>query len=128
MSKILVDTDVLIDYSKGKSRFLAKLLVRQSKGKVDLFVNPVVITEFFTDQSLSDKKKFRKALEFIALFAVDELTKSVGLTAGQILREKKSDYLGDALIAASCLVADLKLVTRNKKHYQKIDGLKLFKT
>jgi len=51
MDKVLVDTNVLIDYSKGKDASLGRLLEKQKQVKVELFVNPIVVTEFLTDKN-----------------------------------------------------------------------------
>lgn len=42
-----------------------------------------------------------------------------------ILRQQKSMSLGDAIIAATALELDLKLVTRNSKDFEWIDGLEV---
>lgn len=123
IDRILVDTDVLIDYSRGKSEILGTLLNKQSQGLVILFINPVIVAEFLTDNKLKDESKLKVALEFLNLFSVVEVTKKIGVITGELLRKGKLQFIGDALIAASCLVGDLKLTTRNKKHYSKVKNL-----
>ncbi len=123
MKKILVDTDILIDYSKGYDRFLGTLLERQSKGEIELFVTPVNITEFMTDTSLTEPKRREKAVAFLDLFTVKETGRAIGLLAGQYLRERKTEYLGDSMIAASAVSAGMSLATRNRKHFKNIPGL-----
>lgn len=123
MKKILVDTDILIDYSKGYDRFLGSLLARQRKGEIELFVTPVNITEFMTDTSLSDSKRREKAVAFLDLFTVKEAGKSIGLLAGQFLRERKTEYLGDSIIASSAINGGMTLATRNRKHFKNVPGL-----
>ncbi|HBL51999.1 MAG: hypothetical protein A3D24_03175 [Candidatus Blackburnbacteria bacterium RIFCSPHIGHO2_02_FULL_39_13] len=126
MTKIFVDTDVLIDYSKGRSRSFEKLLDKQLKGKLELFINPVVVAEFMTDKNLKDKEKLSKALEFLGLFQTLDLGKNAGVIAGDLLREQKTSFIGDALIAANCLNSKLQLATNNKKHFSKITQLVLY--
>lgn len=123
MKKILVDTDILIDYSKGYDRFLGALLGKQTKGEVELFVTPVTITEFMTDTSLTDTKRREKAVAFLDLFTVKETGRVIGLLAGQFLREGKTEYLGDSMIAASAISVGMSLATRNHKHFKNIPGL-----
>ena len=123
--KILVDTDVLIDYSKGHSRHLETLLQKQKEGSIELFINPVIIAEFLTDHSLQTKGREEKAMEFLNLFSVVDLSKKIGVTAGRLLRTKKSVFLGDALIGATCLIHDYTLATGNTKHFTGIPNLHL---
>lgn len=123
MIKVLIDTDILIDYSKGCGRLLEKLQQKQREGKIELYLNPVVITEFFTDRNLKNKEKFAQACIFFNFFPVVEINKKIGLLAGELLRENKTSFLGDALIAATCLSTGLKLATGNQKHFIKIENL-----
>lgn len=126
MYKILVDTDVLIDFSKGKSLFLKHLLLLQNKGKADLFITPVNITEFLNDELLVNEGKFEEAEEFLGNFKTLVIGKQTGVLAGKCLREKEALYIADALVAASCIEKEFMLATRNVKHFQKIKGLEIF--
>lgn len=123
MKNILVDTDILIDYSKGYSQELENLLEQQEKGEVHLYVNPVITAEFLTDQNLKANEKMTRALAFLNLFGMKEISKKMGILAGEFLRNAKTSFLGDALIAATCIVAGLQLATGNKKHFSKIPEL-----
>ncbi|MCG9880494.1 MAG: type II toxin-antitoxin system VapC family toxin [Bacteroidia bacterium] len=61
---------------------------------------------------------------FISECQVFELEKSVKIKTAQIRRAHKIK-LPDAIIAATALVHDLILITRNTSDFIKIDGLKL---
>lgn len=126
MINILVDTDILIDYSKGHDKLLESLLEKQNNNELELWINPVIIAEFFNDIHLKNKDLFDNAVEFISLFRVAQISKKTGLLAGEILREEKTSFLGDALIAATCISEKLLLATGNKKHFSKIPGLKFY--
>ncbi len=126
MTLIFIDTDILIDYSKGHSRFLETLLSGQEMGESELFINPVVVAEFMTDRLLRDKKKRAQAMDFLQLFSFKDVTKSVGSVAGELLREGLLGFLGDAMIAATCTVNKLQLATNNVKHFNKIPSLQLY--
>ncbi len=126
MTPIFVDTDILIDYSKGHGRALESLLAKQEQGDVELYINPVVMAEFFTDRSLRDERIKTKAQEFLQLFSLKEITKQIGLMAGDLLRDEKANHLGDAMIAATCIVYHLLLVTRNTKHFRNISSLQFY--
>lgn len=124
MNKILVDTDILIDYSKGFGQKLEDLFSDQLKGRVELNVCPVNLAEFLNNEQLKDGRKLDQAHEFLGLFGVTDITKSVGIRAGEIMRIKQSDYLGDALVAAVCLEKKMAFLTRNKKHFRLVEGMK----
>lgn len=126
MKKIIVDTDVLIDYSKGYRNHLENLLKKQNQAELELYVTPINVAEFFTDKNLADPEKHAKAKEFFTFFRTIEITKNTGLVAGELLRNSQTHYLGDALVAASCLISQAVLYTRNKAHFSQVAGLKLY--
>lgn len=123
MPKILIDSDVLIDYSKGWGVDLEKVLANPEH---EVYVTPVNIAEFLNDKNLKSEDKYAQALEFLRSFLVEDIDRSVGQRTGELLRSKQIDYLGDALIAATCLRYDLVLLTRNKKHFTRVKGLKFY--
>ena len=127
MIKVFVDTDVIIDFSKKKNLILKKLLEKQRQGSVELFVNPVVVAEFFTDRKLQTKKPFTQAKRLFHAFSFVDITSEIGLLAAVYLREEQTNFLGDALIGATCMLGKLHLATRNMRHYQRIVDMVFYK-
>lgn len=126
MDNIFVDTNILIDFSKGFSDELGSLIKKQNEGKVVIYINPVVVAEYFTDKNLTELENQKKAQQFIQIFSIKNVTKDIGIRAGQLMRDKDNLFLGDALIAATCLEENYLLYTRNKKHFRSVRGLELF--
>lgn len=126
LSRILVDTSVLIDYSKGYGEILGKLLDDQAKGKVQLIVNSVIVAEFMTDKHLKNKRLMEKSARFMELFEIVEMGRKEGYLAGELLRMGACGSLADALIAATCLKQRTYLLTRNVKHFEEVRGLKFY--
>jgi predicted nucleic acid-binding protein len=122
-TNILIDTDVLIDYSKAKSKLLQKYLKLQAQAKTQLCINPIILTEFFTDSQLKNSTKFRQAETFLKLFKFIPVDRQIALEAAKILRLHQSDFLADAYIAATCLVNQLSLLTRNRRHFSSVPNL-----
>lgn len=120
----MVDTDVLIDFTKGHGRELEHLFSAQESGELELYVNPVIVAEFFTDDKLKSQAKKNKALEFISLFDLVAISKKDGLLAGKLMRLRQVNFIGDALIAASCINNGFQLATRNQRHFRRIRSLK----
>lgn len=103
---------------------LSNLFERQNKKEVNLFINPVVIAEYLTDQKLINNNVLEnKALEFLHNFDITEITEKESILVAKFLREKQVIFLGDAYIAATCIARDFKLLTRNKKHFRLVAGL-----
>ena len=124
---ITVDTDILIDFSLDKDKILTELFVRQSRKEVNLKINPIIIAEFLTDQNLkSNKTKEERAFQLLHYFECIDITTKEGMLAARLLREKRIPFLPDALIAASCILNDFQLATRNQKHFRKVPKLQFY--
>jgi hypothetical protein len=123
--RILLDSDILIDYLRGEkeSKELIVYLLENSK----CYLTAINIAEIYSDKDLSDPQKefiidnFLKNFNFILLY------KEISKTAGSLGR-KDNLPLADAFIGAASLIYDIILITRNIKDFQKIIGLKIFHT
>jgi len=124
--KIFVDTNIIIDFTKGYTKVLKTLFEKKIKGELELYINPIIVAEFLNDQSLKNKKTKTKALEFLMFFEILPITKETGIIASNLLREDKVSFLADTFIAASCLQHKLLLATNNKKDFQKIKELDFY--
>ena len=118
MAKILVDTDILIDFTKGHDDKLGRLL-----GKTELVLSPINVAEFLNNRELDSEAKKINAHDFLKLFNIVNMDREIGEKAGELLRLKKVEYLGDAIVAATCVVEKIELLTRNKRHFEKVPGL-----
>jgi len=126
MKKIFIDTNIIISFTKNCFIYLKELIEKQKKGEVMLFVNPVVVAEFFTDKNLNNNKKFKLAKEFFHNFTSLSVNNAIGIIAGELLRNNSTVAIGDAIIAATCLNNGLELMTNNQKDFKKVKGLKFF--
>lgn len=126
MKKVFIDTNIIIDYSKGFDKSLKNLFLLQKQNRVRIFVNSIVIAEFFNDKSLKNIKKLDRANRLFQCFTVLELTGKSGFLTGKLLRTNQVSFIADSLIAATCLDNELELVTNNKKDFKKVKGLKFY--
>ncbi len=123
MANILVDTNILINFSKNRNNLLVGYF---KKNNTNLFINPIIITEFTNDKNLlKNKNKNQQAIDFLNLFQHLDINKEIAYKTGELIRTNKADYMADAFIAATCLVHNLKLLTHNQKHFKKIPNLTL---
>jgi len=126
MKNIFVDTNVLIDYSKGFGTKLKPLLSEQKENLVHLYINPIIIIEYMNDYNLTNKEKVLKAKKFFQYFILIDVNKNIAYITANLLRTKQISYIGDALIAATCLENKLELMTNNQKDFKKVRELKFF--
>ncbi|HCE44794.1 MAG TPA: VapC toxin family PIN domain ribonuclease [Lentisphaeria bacterium] len=120
MTKILADTDVLIDFLRGNEK--AVELVRENSDTI--IVSPITITELYAG---ARNEKERNDLDsFLALFQNIPIDSEIAKSAGNLKREFfKSHNLGmaDCLIAATAIASNAKLKTLNVKHFPMFKNL-----
>lgn len=128
MIKILVDTSILIDYVRGESEALRKLFRLQEEDKVKLLTSSVVVFEFYSGQSLQDKKIEEKINTLFEKISIKDFTGEIAKLAAKINRENKLYRrlaANDLLIGASAIYFQAKLITKNKKDFRMIPNLEL---
>lgn len=126
MKNIFIDTNILIDYSKGYGFKLTPLLKKQEEKLVYLYISTIIIIEYMNDFNLIDKEKISLAEKFLQNFTLIDINKKIAYITASLLRTQQISYIGDALIAATCLNNGLELMTNNQKDFKKVKGLKFF--
>ncbi|MBI2329943.1 PIN domain-containing protein [Candidatus Daviesbacteria bacterium] len=127
MQKVVLDTDIIIDFTRKASTYLRDLLDLADQKQIRLFIAAVGVAELMSGKEtlqtdkLRDLKLFVKRLEFVPLDC------DLSEIAGFLIRDNKGLGLGDAIIAATAISLKAKLATRNNKDFQDIKGLKFFK-
>ena len=121
--RFLIDTNILIYY-------LADAIPEEELPKVEEILrtsfNVSIITKIeFLGWKGHTPEGFEKSKEFISFANVIPLTDEIGDVAIE-LRRRVSIKLPDAVIAATALVHNLTLVTRNVKDFERIEGLRIY--
>ena len=121
--RIVVDTDVLIDYFAGISpsaEVVEQLLQRDRLAIVTLTLFELACGAQ-TEEQLQDIELLIQAAHRIDLEA------AAALRAGAVYRQLRSQGqlipVADLLIAGCCLNAGLPLLTRNVEHFRRVPGL-----
>ncbi len=121
--KVFVDTNILIDYSKGYQDSLRELFIKQHNRQIQLCINSIIMMEYLSGIVPRFKKK---ALSFLKQFDFVPMGFGVGIHASELVRSKDISFWKDALIAASCLDENAMIATKNKKHFKDIKNLKIY--
>lgn len=123
MTRILVDTNIIIDYLRAGINTFADLLELQKQGKIELFLSSMSVLELFS--GISSKKSSDMMLQLIDLLSVVPLNSELAQLAGEIKRDNNlSIAVADLVIAASALSIHAKLATRNRRHFKGIPKLR----
>ena len=112
----LLDTDVLIDFLRGRRAARALVESFESAGEVPL-ISIVSVAELIAGMKAGEEEA---TMRFLAILGKIPIAEEVAFTAGRLLSTFQQGHrleLGDALIAATAIEYDATLVTRNVKHY-----------
>jgi predicted nucleic acid-binding protein len=114
---VLVDSDVLIEVTRGRNHELVSRWVKLSVSEVSVLYSPVTAAELWAGALPHEQKLIAELFRSMQCAAIDEAT---GRQAGEYLRQFRRSHnleLGDALIAACAVESDAALWTRNRKHF-----------
>ncbi|PYT10333.1 MAG: VapC toxin family PIN domain ribonuclease [Acidobacteria bacterium] len=123
-SLVVVDTDILIDASRAVGEALACL--DQLEDRSALAVSAV--TEMELVVGCRDKVELRALGKFLNRFQVIGLNERISDAAVELLRRYRLSHgllIADAVIAATALVLDTPLISKNQRDYRFIAGLNL---
>lgn len=125
---VCVDTDFLIDLSNREEKAIEKLKEIRAEGDT-VYTTTISMGEYYTGAYRSQDRdaKVAKAREFLKAFIPLTPDHESALLWGQLSVELKSNTIGDLdlLIASIALVNRQTLVTRNKKHFERVPGLQV---
>ena len=124
MSLVLVDTDILVDASRGVATAIRFLEAQESQAAVSISA----VTQMELLIGCRDRAELRATERFLNRFAIVPLTEAASQLAVKLVADyhlSHSMKIPDALIAATALNSDLPLATKNQKHFRFLPGLKL---
>jgi len=122
---ILADTDVLIDYLAGAQPVTDQVL---KYAQSDTLHTSAVSCFELLSGAWGGKRgdRVRRLVAAIPILPLDrEAAIRAAVVHQQLARRGFSIGMADSLIAGIALVNDLPLLTRNRKHFDHVDGLRL---
>lgn len=114
---VLVDSDILIEVSRGIDREILARWTELSQSDSPILYSPVTAAELWAGARPSEHGALTKLFQTLLCVPIDNET---GRQAGDYLQQYRKSHgveLGDALIAAAALLNRAELWTRNRKHY-----------
>jgi predicted nucleic acid-binding protein len=121
---LIVDTDILIDAGRSVSDALDFL--HRWEQEATLCVSTITQMELMV--GARNKHELRVIERFLRRFSVIKLDEAISDTAVNLVRQYRLSHgllMPDALIAATAIVSDEPLATKNRRDYQFISDLKL---
>lgn len=120
--KLLIDTDVLVDYLRGTSEaieFLEEVLSHSN-----CHLSTITIAELYV--GVRDESEREILNQFIKEFKIEECTLKIAEIGGLYRRDYGKSHgvgLADALIAATAKEIGAKLVSLNIKHFPMLNNI-----
>jgi tRNA(fMet)-specific endonuclease VapC len=128
MLQYLIDTDWVIHYLNGRHDIVERLHVLRPDG---LGLSVVALAELYEGVYSSrdpekDEQGLNDFLRGVTVLGLDEETARIfGRERGRLRRAGQLIGDMDLFIAATALQYDLTLLTNNRRHFDRVDGLRI---
>ena len=118
MRKVVVDTDILINFLRGKER--AREFLLSLVEDATIYCSAITAAEIYAGMKEHDKERTGELIESLN---VADITLEIAKKAGEYKRsiKKQSLELDDCLVAATAFIKEAVLATGNGKHYPMTD-------
>ena len=120
---ILCDTDVIIEILKGNEKIIKTI---ESIGLENIAISSITVMElYFGALNKNELDKIKKHLKALNVVHFDNDVSELAVSMIESYSKSHRLQIPDAIIAATALLSELKLLTLNLKDFRYIDGLKL---
>lgn len=122
MREVFVDTDILINFLRGREgakNFLSSLI-----NDSIIYCSVISVAEIFVGMKDHEKEKTNELLDSLNIV---DVTREIAEKAGEYKKQEKKQLLelDDCLIAATVFIKRAVLATGNEKHYPMTDVKKI---
>lgn len=122
--QVLVDTDILIDFGRDKTDAVDALAYLEEK--YTIVISVIVAMELCA--GCRSKKELKKIEEMIKDFTLLHITSSISDKAYELMKKHRSKHgveINDMLIASTAQNNNIKLISKNQKHYKFLSDIEL---
>lgn len=124
----VVDTDWIIDHLNGIEQITLKLEEMRSAGLAVSIVSLAELYEgvLYSKSPAQSKAVLQRFLAGISVLPIDEdVCEVFGRERGRLRQRGTAIGDFDLLIASTCLLHDLTLLTNNRRHFEMVKGLRM---
>jgi tRNA(fMet)-specific endonuclease VapC len=131
LTRVCLDTDVLIDYLRKPSDEVKRVMESVFERKVSACTTSVNAFEIWLGAYLAPKKVelVRDTEDFFGQLEVVNFNYESSVEAGRVLADlrKRGETIEirDLFVGCICKISGMPLITRNLKHYRRVHGLKV---
>lgn len=122
---MVIDTGIFIDFLRSKDK--SKTILTSLEANAEIYISSVTVFELFV--GATDSRKLQHVQTLIDSIPTVPFTNDVAQTAAdlhlQLKARNKIIEFRDLFIAATALAYNQPLLTKNIKHFSRIDSLQL---
>ncbi len=120
--RLLVDTDIIIDYLKEVTP--ARDLFKSKS--IDIYCSVLSKKELLSKVGLSNSER-KRIMRLMSRLKVLKIDKNISNKYMLLIKEygERQDSIVDYIIAATAWAKNLPLLTRNRKHFERIKEIEL---
>jgi len=124
-SKVVIDTCIFIDFLRAKDKKTTVLY--NIPDNMQIYISSVTLYELLMGSTNEQKEEdIRLLTEGLIILPFDEdVSRRASEIYHRLRKENKMIEFRDIFIAATCLVYGLPVISTNKNHFQRIQGLEL---
>jgi len=125
---VCLDTDFLIEFDRQQPQAVSRMEQMAAKGEV-IYTTIINVSEYYAGALMSknNKSALRRAKDYLEDFSILQLDEESALIWAGLYNELRANQIGDRdlFIASIALSNKQALVTRNKKHFERVPGLEV---
>ncbi len=115
---VIVDTDIITEYLKTGKGVLPTIYE-----KFNMIIATTTLSELLASKTFTDETLKQEVIEFLdKYFNVQSADKATAVEAARLIREYELT-LGTAYIAATAIKTKAKLLTSDRKAFERINGI-----
>jgi tRNA(fMet)-specific endonuclease VapC len=123
MEKNLIDSCLLIDYTRGKKTAVDYI---DGIGKEGFCVNSIIIMELYQgDKDRDDLRKIKQAIQQIINLPIDQTILDLATDLLEYYKLSHHPKMPDMIIAATALTYNIEIKTYNLKDFRYIPNIKV---
>lgn len=116
MKRVLIDTDILIDFLREK-REAKKVIESVISEQIIGMISVITESELFSGKECNNSEKRKAVEDLLLLMNKIDVDSDIAKKGGELRRTYDTPLL-DSLIAATAILTNAIVYTRNRKHFQ----------
>lgn len=125
MEKILIDTDVIIDFLRGYHLRTKSIFSKIKNLEIKAYISLISIVELYAGIEAENNQQEISLKQLLSLLEILPIDFNLSKHAGNV-RKKYRLSISDSIIAATSSYYKIKLFTFNVKHFTNLPGVKLY--